>query len=109
MGIVTDGGGELFGGPSGDFGGGGEATGVDGDNGGVGTAEFVEVFEGSGVDFFDHGQGVATTCGETGQFFEPGCAGGFEMQAGAEPRQGAADNGVERKFVAARMDAELQV
>ena len=71
-------------------------------------AKFVNVIQRVGVNFLRQRQAVAAGLGQADDFFEPGRAGRFEVQAGIEFFQCPANRRVKGKLVAARMDAELE-
>lgn len=106
--VVAQGGDELSGGPAVHGGGAGEFRFVDVDDAGVGGAEFIHVVHGVGVNFFGDFQTVAAGFGEADEFFEPGGARSFDVDAGVEFLQGAAHGLVEGKFIAAGMDAQFE-
>src|SRR5687767_8129181 len=67
------------------------------------------MLDGVGIDILRQFQTFAACLGQADQLLQPGGAGGLDMEPGLELRQGAADNRIERKLVAARVDTELQV
>ena len=62
-----------------------------------------------GVDFLRQFQPVAARLSEADDFFQPRRAGGLDVQPGTEARQRAADGRVDRKLVAAGVDAEFEI
>ena len=68
----------------------------------------LEVGRGPGVNLFGQRQAAAAGLSQPDDLFQPGGAGGFEMEAGLEAREPAADAAVNGKLVAARVDAELE-
>ncbi len=94
--------------PSGNGVGGGQPGTVDVDDGRVGGTELVDMGEGFGIDLLGEIQADAAVFGEANDFLQPGGAGGFHVDAAVVFREGAADRGIDGKFVAAGMDAQFQ-
>lgn len=85
-----------------------QAFGIDVDNRGIGLGQFLEAPERAAVNFLGDGEAFAARFRQADDFLEPGCSGGFDVQAGVVLPDQAADDRIEREFVAAGMDAEFQ-
>src|SRR5882724_5481425 len=66
------------------------------------------MFQCAEVNLFRKIEAFAIAFGKTDEFFEPGCAGGLDMQSRPEPRQRSLYRTINGKLIAAGMDAELQ-
>src|SRR5437762_2773894 len=93
--------GELRTGPTADSRGARELGVVDVNDAGVWRTEFVHVCEGVGVNLLRQCKSVAARLGQADEFLQPCCAGGLEVHTRAGSGEGAADDRVERKLVAA--------
>src|SRR5688572_13256504 len=82
---------------------------IDVDHGSVRRAEFVGVVESIAIDIFREFEAIAAGFGEADEFLKPRRASSLDVHACVEAPQRATDGGVNRKLVAAGVDAELEV
>src|SRR5829696_8316267 len=90
----------LLGSPALDLFGRGKLRAVDVDDGRVGRAERVDVGERLGVNLPGELQALAARLGEADDLFEPGRAGGLDVDAGSRAGERAADGLVDGELVA---------
>ena len=106
--VVRKGADVLFAGPGVHFLGAWELGVIDVDDGGVGFAEGFLFLEGLGVDFLGEIESVSTGGGEADDFLKPVGSGGLDVEAGTSASERFFDGLVDRKFIGAGMDRELE-
>src|SRR5436190_8940350 len=82
---------------------------IDVDHGSVGGAQLIDVIKGLVVNFLRHVESFAAGFGKSDDLFQPGSPSCLHVNAGAGLSQGLANGFVNRKLIAARVNAQLEI